>query len=474
MKLGFLSYLALVLPLDIISRKHFGQAFKSGLLFTFTYHLFALYWISWVHAPGTVAAVFVISLYTAFIFGIFGEIYQKYKAIGLIILPFLWIGVEYFRTLFEIAFPWVNLSYTQWAYTPLIQICEYTGDAGLSLLIVVVNILIWSAWRSRNRARTAGMIAITGLIIIVPTLYGVFVLSNTERADTKPIRISLLQGSIDLETKWDPNQLDYNFVVYDSLAAAAPESDLLVWPETAAPAYLLADHRLTGKVAQTARTVARPMLVGTLDFKRLDNGTYETFNAAIQFDPDGRHRRPYHKNKLVPFAETVPYGNYIPLLANLSLGWSDFIHGQERVIYKNDFGAYGTLICYEVIFPEMINQYVQEGVDFLVNITNDTWYGYSSGPYQHAVMAVFRAVENRIYIARAANSGFSYFVDKYGRIYNRSVLYERSIITGNIYPIEERTIFNRFGPVLGKFGLLLIVVMTIILAVIWLRRKLGL
>jgi apolipoprotein N-acyltransferase len=220
----------------------------------------------------------------------------------------------------------------------------------------------------------------------------------------------------------------------------------------------------------TAQKVRRPMLVGMLDYKVTNDTTVHTFNAAVQFDADGRFRQPYHKNKLVPFAETVPYGHYIPWLANLSMGWSDFEHGRELIVYENDFGSYGTLICYEVIFPEVVNRYVRKGSDFLVNITNDTWYGYSSGPYQHAGMAPFRAIENRIGIARAANSGFSYFVDKYGRVYNKSRLYERVIVYGNITPAERLTFFNRTGPALGRFGFLLIGVVSCILLILWLRN----
>jgi apolipoprotein N-acyltransferase len=310
-----------------------------------------------------------------------------------------------------------------------------------------------------------------GLIVVLPTIYGAVRMSDAGPSNQGPIKVALLQGDVDLETKWDPNKKVFNFNLYDSLAVAAAPADLLVWPETAAPAYLLNDYSLTNRIARTARRAGNPMLVGTLDFNRIGKDSAEYFNAAIQFDPDGKHRAPYHKNKLVPFAETVPYGEYIPFLANLSLGWSDFEHGRELRIYENDFGSYGILICYEVIFPEVVNRYVREGADFLVNITNDTWYGLSSGPYQHAGMAAFRAIENRICIARAANSGFSYFVDKYGRVYNKSRLYERVILHGNLSPIEGRTFFNCTGPILGQAGLLLIGLTSLILVASWVHRK---
>ncbi|MFH1698972.1 MAG: apolipoprotein N-acyltransferase [Candidatus Zixiibacteriota bacterium] len=471
--LGFLAVIALIKPLDIISGKSFRPAFKQGYFYFFFYHCFSLYWIGWVTIPGTIAAIGLISLYSAFMLALYSALYTKSKKVAFILLPFLWAGIEYFRTLLEIAFPWSNLSYTQSAYTAFIQICKYTGDAGITIILVIVNILLWQAWKYKKPL----YVFIVGLLIGLPTIYGSIILSQTGPSDEGPIKVVVLQGSLSIEEKWNPDNRDYNFFLYDSLAVEAvinssqSKPDLIVWPETAAPAYLLSEYRLTRMVAQTARKVETPMLVGTLDYTRLENDSIKTFNAAIHFNADGSHDEPYHKNKLVPFAETVPYSEYVPWLANLSLGWSDFEHGRELPIYESDFGGYGVLICYEVIFPELVNQYVRNGADFLVNITNDTWYGRSSGPYQHAGMAVFRAIENDIYIARAANSGFSYFVDNFGRIYNKSNLYKKTIVHGRLKPVKELTVFNKTGPLLGQFGLLLIGLLSIILFGLWIKEK---
>lgn len=470
--LGFLAYIALIWPLDIISGKPFGKAFQSGYLFSFVYYLCALYWIGWVHVPGMVTAVAIISLYNAFVFGLYSSIYRRRPLVAMILFPLLWVGVEYFRSLFEIAFPWSNLSYTQGSYTPLLQICEFVGDGGITILIVVVNILLWQAWKSADRSRMAILALISGIIIVVPTLYGAIVLSHAGPVGQGSVRIGLLQGNVPLETKWDPQMEEFNLNLYDSLAVAAGPADLLVWPETAAPAYIRDDYHLLSLISATARRTGASMLVGTLDYERPTANTLDYFNAAMQFTPDGRRTLPYHKNKLVPFAETVPYGKHIPWLANLSLGWSDFAPGKELRLYETKGGKYGTLICYESIFPEVCNRYVQMGADFLVNITNDTWYGYSSGAYQHAGMPIFRAIENRIPIARAANSGFSYFVDGFGRVYDKSKLFEKTVIVGNISPRVGRTLFNKLGPVLGQTGLLLIVVLTLILPAVWIRNKL--
>ncbi|NMC44085.1 MAG: apolipoprotein N-acyltransferase [candidate division Zixibacteria bacterium] len=469
--LGFLIFVSLILPLEIISGKSFGKAFGAGYLFAFCYHLFALYWIAWVTVGGMLIAIAVISLYDAFIFALYAGLYRRRPKAAIVLFPLLWIGMEYFRTLFEFAFPWSNLSYTQWRYLSLLQICEYVGDAGITLIIVVVNILLWQVWRQTGRNRRALLALAAGLLIVLPTAYGAVVMAGAEPDHDGPINVALLQGSIPLEQKWDPTQVEYSFHLYDSLSLAATPADLIVWPETAAPANLLNNHHQTTLVSSTARKAGCPMLVGTLDDTPLPDTGYRYYNAAIQFDPDGGHRPPYHKIKLVPFAETVAYGRYLPFLVNLNVGWSDFTAGTDLRVYENGFGSYGVLICYEVVFPELVNQYLREGADFLVNITNDTWYGYSSGPYQHSVMAIFRAIENRVAIARAANSGFSYFVDRYGRMYNKSRLYDVTVMKGKVKPAGERTTFNRTGPILGRIGLVVVALVTVLLAGSWIQKR---
>lgn len=473
--LGFLALIALIIPLDIISGLTFKAAFKKAYFYSFFYFLFSLYWISWVTVPGALAAMGLISLYSALVFGLYASIYRRWKNLALILLPFFWVGVEYFRTLSEVGFPWSNLSYTQGSYLPFIQIMEFTGDAGISFIIVVVNILLWQIWRNPKRRFAKALIV--GLLIVLPTIYGSIVMrseSNINQGEFGDIRIALLQGDMSIEDKWNPDNREYNFKLYDSLsmsAVAADSSiDLLIWPETALPVYLLSSRYLTMKVSRSAQKANRPLLTGTLDY---DSVTLWYYNAALQFDADGSHQPVFHKTKLVPFAETVPYSEYIPWLANLSLGWSDFEHGKNLQVFENDFGSYGVLICYEVIFPELVRDYVNSGVDFMVNITNDTWYGWSSGPFQHAGMTPFRAIENRIPIARAANSGYSYFVDKYGRMYNKSRLYQRTIQFGNLTFSDrtERTVYSRYGSILGKAGLLIIIALSFIFIIVWQRER---
>lgn len=471
--LGFLALVALVIPLDIISGLSFKAAFKKAYFYSFFYFLFSLYWISWVTVPGALGAMVLISLYSALVFGLYASIYRRWKIMAMVLLPFFWVGLEYFRTLSEVGFPWSNLSYTQGSYLPFLQIMEFTGDAGISFIVVVVNILIWQIWRNSDK-RVVKAVFAAGLILL-PTIYGLIVMRqepDTGQKKGSAVRLALLQGDMSIAGKWDPDNRDYNFKLYDSLSTVAVTTDssldLLIWPETALPAYLLSSRTLTARVSKTAQKVKRPLLTGALDFDSL-TGWY--YNAAIQFDADGSHRSAFHKTKLVPFAETVPYSEYVPWLANLSLGWSDFEHGKNHQVYENEFGSYGILICYEVIFPELVRDYVERDVDFMVNITNDTWYGWSSGPFQHAGMTIFRAIENRLPIARAANSGYSYFVDKYGRMYNKSRLYERTIMYGNLSLRTEKSFYSRYGSVLGKTGLLIIIIVSFIMIIIWQRER---
>jgi len=132
------------------------------------------------------------------------------------------------------------------------------------------------------------------------------------------------------------------------------------------------------------------------------------------------------------------------------LGQADFSPGKELVIFNNPKGRFAVLICFESIFPDLVRRFVIKGADFLVNITNDAWWGKTSGPFQHSQIAVFRAIENRISIARCANSGVSMFIDPYGRTYQKTKIFIRETVIGQIPPKKQTTFYTRYGDWLGK------------------------
>nr|MBN2277519.1 apolipoprotein N-acyltransferase [candidate division Zixibacteria bacterium] len=483
--LGFIAWFALVRPLAIIANLKGKAAFQAAYFYSFMANLFQLYWVAVVTPPGIVAAVFILSLYPAIILLVFNKLYHYKKAMSLIALPVLWVGMEYFRSLSEFAFPWTDLSYSQGYYLVFIQIISVLGCYGLSFILIVLNVLLWQALSGMNclETRVSTGIGFLGLLGVV-WVYGWVVFPPLEVPGN--IKVALLQGNVDLNTKWQPETRDDNFVLYDSMAVTAAEDtvDLIVWPETAAPAYPRHEPKYRKMLSATAVNSGVPNLLGALDVE-FYGAREESYNAAFQYGPDGSLEKYYHKIKLVPFSEHSPYQDQIPFLSRKFIEkyarsvrthevqwWSDFYSGDSIIIFEIPKARYSVLICFEAAFPDYVRQGVLKGAEFIVNITNDTWFGRTSGPYQHMRIAVFRAVENRIFIARCANSGISAIIDPYGRETVRAGWYVRKIITGDLYPLNEYSTFTRIGPILGKWSLVLTVILIAYLLMVWFLGKL--
>lgn len=483
---GFIAWFALARPLAIISNLEGKSAFKAAYFYSFMSNLFHLYWVAVVTPPGMVAAIFILSLYPAVILFAFARLYQKRKIIGLIALPFLWVGMEYFRTLSELAFPWTDLAYSQGYYLTLIQIVSVIGGCGLSFILVVFNILIWRLFSKASRLETRVSVFIAFLAILVSIYsYGWVVIPPYPTPGK--LRVSLLQGNVDLSTKWKPETRDYNFILYDSLAllASRDTTDLIIWPETAAPSYPRYEPKYFRMLAATAVKSGVPNLIGTLDVEYVGD-LRKSYNSALQFSPNGMLDGAFHKMKLVPFSERSPYQDYLPFLSRQFLEkyvrairthdvqwWSDFYAGDSIVVFTTDKARYAVLICFESAFPDFVRQCILSGAEFMVNITNDTWFGRSPGPFQHMRIAVFRAVENRVWMARCANSGISAIINPYGRETKRAGLYVRKVITSDICPIEEHSVFTRIGPVCGRVSLWITTIILCIMIALWLWRRLA-
>jgi apolipoprotein N-acyltransferase len=482
--LGFLAWIALVRPLAIISSLDGKTAFKAAYFFALLSNIFQLYWVAVVTPPGMVAAVFILALYPAFILYLFVKIYRWKKVLGLIALPFLWVGMEYFRSLSQYAFPWTDLSYSQGYYLTFIQIVSVIGCYGLSFALILMNLFIWQAMAKVNRLETRVSCGIAFLFItILIYLYGWVVFPPY--IEPGNFRVSLLQGNVDLNTKWSPGTREYNFALYDSLAqeASRDSADLIVWPETAAPCYPRLEPKYRQILSNTVANSRAYNLIGAMDNQIIDEKE-RSYNAAFQFAPDGTMGISYNKVKLVPFSEHAPYEDYMPFLTRDFLAkyltlirnhdvewWSDFYPGDSAVVFHTDKGAYSVLICFESAFPEYVRECVHKGAEFMVNITNDTWFGRSSGPFQHMRIAVFRAVENRIWLARCANSGISALIDPYGRETARAGLYVRKVVSGRLALSEEESDFTKIGPVFGSYSLLITTVILFIMITLWIWKK---
>ena len=471
-------------PLVIISRLPGRQAFNSAYLFAFLFNAFSLYWVAIVTPPGTVAAVVIVSLYYAIVLTVFNRLHHIRPWLGWVAMPFLWTGMEYFRTLSEFAFPWSDLGYTQAYYLWVLQIVSVLSVHGLTLLIVTVNVLLCQVFRKELLPeRRVTMVLLSLAVVAGVTAYGWVVTPRFPKPGT--LDVAILQGSVPLEIKWAPDNAGHTFRLYDSLAQTAVDSTpvLYIWPETAVPCYLSHDHGCRAEVGRIARATNGYHLIGGLGGTVVDE-TPRYFNSCFQVNPSGVVEERYDKVKLVPFSEQVPYQSVLGFLRKDVLSkyltfietyevqwWSDFHPGDSITLFPLPDATYGVLICFESAFPEYARAMINRGANFIVGITNDTWFGISVGIHMHARIFLTRAVENRCWMARAANSGLSYIVDPYGRIWGELGTYQVATLQGRLGMLDERSVFTRFGDVVGKVSLLLLAGAVVILAAAWIARK---
>ena len=435
-----------------------------------------------------VAAVVIISFYYAAALSLFVRVYHLNRLYGFIVLPFLWVGVEYFRTLSECAFPWNELGYTQSYFLYLSQIVSVIAVHGLSLLIAAVNVLLSQIFRSSlSPERRLTSLLISMAVVLAVFLYGWVVTPPLPEPGT--IRVGMLQASVPIDIKWDKFSKEHSMNLYDSLTQSLADSncELIVWPETAAPCYLTHDVSCEQQAKNIAQKSMAYHLVGALsaEYTEVDELLY--YNSCYQYSPEGRLDKRYDKVKLVPFAERVPYQQYVPFLRAEYLEkvltfiktydmtwWSDFQGGDSTGMFQFNDHFYAALICFESTFPEYVRQYIFDGAEFLVGITNDTWFKKSLGTQMHSRIFLMRCIENRIWGVRAANSGFTYVCDGYGRIREELPLEAVSALAADVGEFKGRSVFTNIGDLFGRLSWLITISIAGIFLVKWLLQKLFL
>jgi apolipoprotein N-acyltransferase len=443
-----------------------GQAFRLGYFFGVAFFLILLHWIPRL-PPENVTVPFL--MYPALLIMVaYLSLYPAFWAMGVVVLcrrtcpyllaavaPSLWIVLEWIRNLGIVGFPWGALGYSQWASRPLVQFASFGGFWSVSFWIVLVNVTAFLVLRYRGRPRLAAAGA-TLLLFILPWLYGRSVLQAFDAAPSEGQPVVLIQQNTGND-KWNPNQRSevIQNLVNMTLEAApqSPENAIVIWPETATPTLLLQDGGNFALVQGVAAQVRRPILTGFPDrrlFRDVDGKDIEAryYNAAGLLIPGRGVVETYAKIKLVPFSEWMP----VPGLNRVNFGQSNFTPGDSLLVFqglkqwpKGSGHRFGVLICYESIFPGMSRALIRSGADFLVNVTNDQWFGRSPAPYQHLTMCVFRAIENRVGIARAANTGVTCLIDPTGRIQQATELFQPAVVQGNVQLVKGQTFYTRYG-----------------------------
>jgi apolipoprotein N-acyltransferase len=391
---------------------------------------------------------------------------------GLLLAPVFWVASEILRTHTLFEFPWCLLGYSQHRLLPFIQIADLAGVYGVSFVVASASAtLAYVAWERERRGRHRASAAFL-LLLVATGAYGLFRLRQ-RLPESGHVRAAVVQASITQDEKWDPEKEMDNLQRHLALSeqALAEEPQLIVWPESAVPFFFDYEPLVAEPLRKLSRTNHVWLLFGNDDLERRAADVPRLWVGAKLLAPHGALAYRYHKNHLVPF------GEYVPLKPLFTLGGhigaqlvhrvGEFTPGSEATVATLDGHALGTFICYESIFPGLVREFSRNGAELLVNITNDGWYGTTSAPYQHFAMATFRAVENRKWLLRAANTGISGFVDPKGRVVRASQLFEKRAIVGEAAFVPGLTVYARIG---DAFAWLCLAVAVIAVAISFRRR----
>ena len=367
------------------------------------------------------------------------------------VFPLVWTAVEWaIGHQGEIRFPWLGLGTSLTSLPVLVQWADLAGARGVTLWVAWTNVMVLLALR-RHAWRPA---AAAAAALVAAAAYGVW----RERTTVlRPVTVvAVVQPNLGFEEK--RARRDEDAVVEELLrltvrAESVPGVRLVAWPEGAVDGYFIDHRQWEAWIADTVRRNRIPVLAGGLDAQFYPNGTYDTYNAAFFFDSTGSDATwpSYRKTYLVPIVERVPFVN--PLWFGRLKCFCGFGHGDRFPVYRFAEGGFGVLICYESAFEDLARHYRRDGADFLVNITNDAWFGRTDAPYQHAAHLVMRAIETRVGIARAANTGISEFVDPLGYPHHRTPLEVERVGADTVYTTAGRTLYVRLGDWVGLLAL---------------------
>lgn len=394
--------------------------------------------------------------------------------IRLTALPAAWTALELTRTYLFTGFPWSALGYSQAGTLPVIQMVEFTGVYGVSFVIVFVNAALAAALAAARPTAdmtipipvasfvsmpgpplplrgVAGPLGLAALVLLGVSVYGHWRLDQMAGAgaDAAPVTVAVVQGNIDQEQKWDPAFRRETIERYQTLTREQADQplDLVVWPEAAMPFFFERDVAYRQELLDFVVQGRTPLLFGS---PAIDAGVGERprlYNSAYLVTADGTVAGRYDKLHLVPFGEYVPLERLLFFVNKMVDGIGEFVPGTSATVFALDRFRLGVMICFEVVFPDLTRRAVNNGATLMAAITNDAWFGRSAAPYQHLDMVVFRAVENRVPFARAANTGISGFIDATGRLVATTDLFVPATRAAALVPRTRTTVYTRYGDV---------------------------
>jgi len=466
----------------------FFISFVTGLLG----HLFCYGWIGDFGAIVTggriVILTFLIPLLTSFFvikIVIAEYLSRKYSNFKFIIYPSVWIIIDYIQSIGFLAFPWTYIGYSQYTFTPFIQIASITGIFGINFIIIMFNktlaefflsfekdashvpsglwralpnLLMKSIFKNRYLVQTASVI----ILVAVITIYGSIRLFVNSSGEGKTLKVGFVQTCISPWDNWSQNKYAYLFELMKyTNRAILHKPDLIIWSESATLEYISFRfiHGIKNNFDEMVLNFAKDNNIWLLTGEIGVTDDHKPKNNAVLINgPDGVVST-YSKIHLVPFGEWFPYEKWFPPIKRLveEFGGSSFIPGRNPEIFNIDGLKFGTLICYEGIFFKLCRKYRRLSADFLVNITNDGWTDNYNGHYQHYSASIFRAVENGIWLLRAGNSGVTAIINPKGQVISTMPILKKGYMVGEIDTSQNvKTIYSSVGDIILYIAMLFV------------------
>ena len=451
------------------------QAGVCGLLAGLFHFLALLYWLVTVlgHYGGlpiylSVPAFLLLALYMSLYLGVFALVARLFlirlpASLALWLIPALWVALDWGRSVLFSGFPWMDPGYALANVPWLIQSADLWGHYGLSFVLVLINTLVAMLCMVRRQKEVRTVLVVPVILLCVGVAlysYWRWQQIGAQMRVGETMRIGVVQGNISQDLKWSPGVEKETLANYIGKSQGLIDHTLeqnrpllVVWPETALPFYpvvhpLLQSVRDLAVDGQISLLTGAPWVeqgIGSGDSRGDGKETVRYYNRALLLNTAGQITDSYSKSHLVPFGEYVPLKKMLPFLAPLVEAAGDFSPGAVSHPLACQQARLGVLICFESIFPDIARNWVGVKANLLVNLTNDAWYGRSSAPHHSLAMTVLRAVETRRSLVRAANTGFSGFIDPRGQVRKVSPLFESWAESEDVVLMEEETWFVRGG-----------------------------
>lgn len=503
-----LIFVGLIPYFIVIKRRTTLASISSAtFLFSLVFSLITIYWVgSWSSEADPylmlagVALLLVypcVMLIPSTLFYLTRKVFPKFDAIWF--FPLFWVTLEYLLTQTDLRFPWLLLGHGLAKFNLFIQGADIVGTNGLSLIAAYLNVLLFKSFFEKNSEEKFRLkpLLIAVFIFLCMIIYGIYK-TSTFRISERKVRIGIVQPNLNPWDKWSTGNLSDLLNMYLTLSQKCVDegAEVILWPETALPVYAFGGTypMVENSIYNFLDTNHVSLLTGMPDiiydlnqnnipedskYSGPGNYYYRTYNAVLGLNPGSRNIQRYGKMKLVPLGERVPFVDQFAFLGDLlkwGVGITGWNIGKDTTVFKIknekiDTIKVGGLVCYESVDPVFVTAFVQKGAELITVVTNDSWYGKSSGPYQHKDFAMLRAVENRRSVVRCANGGVSCIINAKGNILAETEMFEKTTLVGEVPLQDEKTFYSEnplIVPILCSVFSFWIFGMNIL---IWLKSK---